>query len=105
MSFWEFWCAPVVEKPTRSDLQRWEFKNGSVSWAKDRLAAIEQLSKVDTNNFWSSEIEPGIWDVQFEKDDEPLVMVLNLKAATGVEAARSARWMLHLDHQMKEIVR
>ena len=105
MSFWDFWCAPVLEKHKRSDLQSWEFKNGSVSWAKDRLAAIEQLSKVNTNNFWSSEIEPGIWDVQFEKDDEPLVMVLNVKAATGVEAARSARWFLHLDHQMKEIKR
>jgi hypothetical protein len=104
MSFWGLWCTPVVKKPVRSDLRRWEFKNGSVAWAKDCLAAIEQLSKVNTTNFWSSEIEPGIWDVQFERDDEPLVMVINVKADTGVEAARSARWFLHLDHQMEEIV-
>jgi hypothetical protein len=105
MSFWGYWCTPVVEKPKRSDLKRWEFKNGSVAWAKDCLAAIEQLSKVNTTNFWSSEIEPGIWDVQFEKDDEPLVIVINVKADTGFEAAKSARWLLHLDHQMEEIVR
>lgn len=105
MNFIMSWCnSSVPEKPTRSELTRWAFKHGSVVWASTRLDAIDKLSQVNTDNFWASEIEQGIWDVQFEKKDEPFVIVLNVNATTGYEAARTARWALHLDHQMKEFI-
>ena len=106
MNFLMSWCTfTSAPKPTRDEMMRWEFSHGSVVWGTDALSAIEKLAKVDTKNFWSFETEPGIWDVQFDKEDEPLVMVVNVRAQNGVEAAKAARWFLHLDHQTEEIRR
>jgi hypothetical protein len=104
MNYFMAWCKPTPT-PSRDDLIRWEFSHGSVVWAEDMFSAVEKLVTVKTNNFWAFEIEPGIWDVQFEKEDDPYVMVTHVRAATGVDAAKSARWYLHLDHQTEEIVK
>lgn len=95
------WCHPP---PTsREDLTKWKFKNGSIVWASHFSEARETLAQTNTKQFWAFELKPGRWRVQFEAEDDPRLFV-DVNAETGVEAAKNARWMLHMDYKEEELL-
>lgn len=90
MMRWFDWCRP--EPPTHKFI----FKNGSTVLAKDFEDALDRLMHSETRDFWASETEPGIYEVQFEARQDPFVVV-HVRANNGIEAARNARWIITQD--------
>ena len=82
------WCAPQVFE--------FHFKNGTIVWDLSLDGAIERMKTMETKQFWATEIDPGNWEVQFEPDREPF-LVVNVPALDGLEAAMEARRILKCD--------
>lgn len=72
------------------------FKNGTVVWDLTVDGAIDRMKTMKTRQFWATEIEPGSWEVQFEPEMEPFLIV-NVAALDGLEAAAEARKILAND--------
>lgn len=61
--------------------------------------AVDELEKVNSVDFWASETNDGVWDVQLSDH----VIVHNIKAASVLEAVRIARWKSYLDKSVKKL--
>lgn len=103
MNSWLSWWFKPPEPPTRDEFDQYVFRNGTNVWAETWDEAVERIMTIDTKNFWASETEPGVWEVQFEATDEPLVVVKPVKAETGAEAARHARWFIMRDAKEQQL--
>lgn len=64
------------------------------------VGAVSELERVNSKDFWASETNDGIWDVQLTDS----VIVQSIKAQSVTEAVRIARWKSHLDKSFKSIV-
>lgn len=64
------------------------------------VGAVAELEIVNSKDFWASETNDGIWDVQLTDS----VIVQSIKAQSVTEAVRIARWKSHLDKSFKSIV-
>ncbi len=64
------------------------------------IGAVYELERVNSKNFWASETNDGVWDVQLSD----AVIVHSIKAQSVTEAVRIARWKTHLDKSFKSIV-
>lgn len=64
------------------------------------VGAVAELERVNSKDFWASETNDGIWDVQLTDS----VIVQSIKAQSVTEAVRIARWKSHLDKSFKSIV-
>ena len=58
--------------------------------------AIDRMRTIDTQYFWATEIEPGSYEVQFELEEDPLLIV-KVPALDGLEAAAQARVIIKRD--------
>jgi hypothetical protein len=74
--------------------------NGTVVNAASKTAAFDFISDVPTKNFYASEVEPGIWDVQFDE----YVTVERVEAQSVTEAVSNAKWFLQLDAAQKKLL-
>lgn len=87
-------CCQTVPMPDPpQSFPVWKFANGTAVNAASRASAIDFLTTVQTKNFWASEVEPGMWDIQFDE----YVTVERVEAACSMDAVHSARWYLQLD--------
>ncbi len=98
---WLGWCKPL---PVVEELEQFIFKNGTTVWASGWDGAIEKLTNINTRDFWATETEPGIWEVQFEPSDDPHVIVTVRGVESGSGAARHARWFLERDAHEQELI-
>ena len=80
------------------------FKNGTTVWDLTLEGAIDRMRTIDTRYFWATEIEPGSYEVQFESDEDPFLIV-SVPALDGLEAAAEARVIIKLDLREKALVR
>jgi hypothetical protein len=77
----------------------WNFSNGSTVISDSFVTAINELERVNSRDFWASETNDGIWDVQLSD----AVIVQNIKAESVTEAVRIARWKSYLDKSFKKL--
>lgn len=77
----------------------WRFSNGTSVFSSSYVKAIAELEKVNSRDFWASEITDGVWDVQLTDS----VIVYGIQAKTVTEAVRIARWRTHLDKSIKNV--
>lgn len=63
------------------------------------VTAVSEMEKVNSKEFWASETNDGVWDVQLSRS----VIVHSIKAETVTEAVRIAKWKLHLDKSIKKL--
>lgn len=77
----------------------WNFSNGSTVISDSFVKAVSELERVNSKDFWASETNNGIWDVQLSDS----VIVHNITANTVLEAVRIARWKTHLDKSVKKL--
>jgi hypothetical protein len=63
------------------------------------LAAVYELERINSRDFWASETQDGFWDVQLSDS----VIVPNIKANSVTEAVRTARWKAYLDKSIKKV--
>ena len=90
------WCVPQIFE--------FHFKNGTIVWDLTLDGAIDRMKTMDTRKFWATEIEPGSWEVQFEPEREPFIIV-NVPALDGLEAAMAARRILPTDLKERVLMR
>ena len=95
------WCCQTVPAPDHpQSFPRWVFLNGTVVNAASKIAAFDFISDVPTKNFYASEVEPGLWDVQFDE----YVTVERVEAQNVTEAVSNAKWFLQLDASQKKLL-
>jgi predicted RNA-binding protein len=63
------------------------------------MSALYELERVNSRDFWASETNDGMWDVQLSES----VVVYSIKASSVTEAVRIARWKSFLDKSIKKI--
>lgn len=80
--------------------REWRFSNGSVVVADTFDSAISELEKISSKQFWASETNDKVWDVQLRDR----VIVPQINASTVMEAVRIARWKAHLDKSFKRLI-
>ena len=73
---------------------KWTFIHGTEVWADSEAKALERLKEVDKNDWFATEMDPGMWEVQFGRDNDVSIIV---KAETGLKAAKFAKWFVSLD--------
>lgn len=94
------YCCGVREKdPKQTKNLIWKFSNGSQVFAETYNGALKELEKVNSKNFWASETQDGLWDVQLSD----AVLLTDISAKTVLEAVRIARWKAHLDKSFKKV--
>ncbi len=81
----------------RRQEKRWRFKNGSCVIADTFENAVAKLNAATTSKCRVFEIEPGEWEVQFEKS-----VAVELQAESSFDASSHARWNLYLDKRDAE---
>ncbi len=89
-----------VDKFPSPDAKEWKFSNGSVVIADTFEEAVSELEKISTKQFWASETNDKVWDVQLRQR----VVVPQIKAESVTEAVRIARWKAYMDKSFKRIV-
>lgn len=77
----------------------WKFSNGTTVISDSFVAAVHELERVNSKDFWASETNDGIWDVQLSE----AVVIHDIKANSVLEAVRIARWKSYLDKCIKKI--
>ena len=77
----------------------WNFSNGTTVISDSFMKAVSELERVNSKDFWASETNDGIWDVQLSDS----VVVHDIKAKSVLEAVRIARWKNHLDKTFKKL--
>lgn len=92
----------IVNDPR--DKKKWYFKNGTVVHANTISSAEIKLinTSLNTHVYYSSEIDIGLWEVQFSNDIYPDVYV-HVKADNGKTAAEYAKILLVQDKDNLEI--
>jgi hypothetical protein len=94
MNFLFSYCKPIIPEPDHPQtLPRWVFQNGTVVNAHSLMAAIKKLEIVQTKRYWAMEIEPRLWDVQFDED----VTVERILAHDTLDAVEQARFYIRED--------
>lgn len=94
------YCCGVREKQAKQSKSLiWKFSNGSKVLSESFEGAVKELNKVDSKNFWASETQNGVWDVQLTDS----VVIYDIQAKTVLEAVRIARWKAHLDKTFKKV--
>ena len=63
------------------------------------VGAIYELERINSKDFWASETQNGVWDVQLSDS----VIVPNINAESVSEAVRIARWRTYLDKTFKKV--
>lgn len=94
-------CQRVPMPDPPQSFPMWKFANGTAVNASSKAAALDFLTSTQTKHFWASEIEPGLWDVQFDE----YVTVERVPAACALDAVQDARWYLQLDATAKKLLR
>ena len=94
---WFVWCLPEPK------VTEFHFKNGTTVWDLTLKGAIDRMRTIDTRYFWATEIEPGSYEVQFESEEDPFLIV-NVPALDGLEAAAEARLIIKRDLREKGLV-
>ena len=89
---------PIPDPPQSFPV--WKFANGTSVNASSKAAALDFLTSAQTNNFWASEVEPAIWDIQFDE----YVTVERVPAECALDAVHAARWYLQLDTVHKQLL-
>jgi hypothetical protein len=90
---------PIPDPP--QSFPAWKFANGTAVNAASKTAALDFLTSVQTKNFWASEVELGIWDIQFDE----YVTVERVEGLCAPDAVHAARWYLQLDATAKKLLR
>jgi hypothetical protein len=88
--------APDVVKYT----SRWTFNHGTEVWAASEADAISLLNSVNLSDWFATEMDPGLWEVQFGRGNDVSIVT---KAETGLAAAKCAQWFAQLDAHEKSI--
>lgn len=87
-------CTPIVPEPDHPQtFPTWVFQNGTSVNAFSAMSAIKKLEVVQTKHYWAMEIEPDVWDIQFDED----VAVEYIRACDAPGAAQLARFYLEED--------
>lgn len=92
-------CGLREKAKQNKNLTIWKFSNGSKVYSQTFEEAMKELEKVDSKNFWASETQEGVWDVQLTDS----VIITDITAKTVLEAVRIARWRAHLDKSFKKV--
>lgn len=84
--------------------KKWFFKNGTIVHANTITIAELKIinTSLNTQNYYASEIDVGLWEVQFNEDVYPDVYV-HVKADNGKTAAEYAKNLLIQDKENLEI--
>jgi hypothetical protein len=93
-------CQNVPEPDAPQSFPTWRFVNGTVVNAASKAAAFDFISDVSTRNYYATETEAGVWDVQFDE----YVTVEHVEATSVMDAVRNARWYLQLDGTDKRLL-
>jgi hypothetical protein len=94
-------CQSVPMPDPPQSFPVWKFSNGTAVNASSKTEALDFLTSAQTNHYWASEIEPGMWDVQFDE----YVTVERVPAKCALDAVQDARWYLQLDATAKKLLR
>ena len=93
-------CQTVPTPDPPQSFPTWKFTNGTAVNASSKTSAIDFLTTAQTKHFWASEIEPGVWDIQFDE----YVTVERVRATCAPDAVRAARWYHQLDAASKKLL-
>lgn len=96
---YSYCCGTREKEPKNTKNIMWKFSNGSKVFSETYNGALKELEKVNSNNFWASETQEGMWDVQLTDS----VLVSDISAKSVLEAVRIARWKTHLDKSFKKV--
>lgn len=93
-------CQSVPTPDPPQSFPTWKFANGTAVNAASKASAIDFLTTAQTTNFWATESEPGVWDIQFDE----YVTVERVEALCAPDAVHNARWYLRLDATAKKLL-
>ena len=96
---YSYCCGAREKDPKHTKNIMWKFSNGSKVFSDTYNGALRELEKVNSSNFWASETQDGMWDVQLTDS----VLLSDIPAKTVLEAVRIARWRAHLDKSFKKV--
>jgi hypothetical protein len=83
----------------------WYLKHGTIVKATntDDIKYILQEQLFICNFFWATQITDTLWEVQFSKEQDPIVKFI-VDAESGIEAGKNAKKILKLDYDEINIV-
>mgnify|MGYP006266698867 CR=1 FL=1 len=99
-------CKNLPQLETNANnLVIWYLENGTVVRAKTKddikNTIFNQLKSL--HNYWATQITNDIWEIQFDKSNDPLVKSI-VKAENYIDAVTKAKLYLNIDYKDVNVI-
>lgn len=93
-------CKNLAKLEDINSMIVWYLENGTVVKARTKEDIRDTIYKQmrSLQNYWATQLTHDIWEVQFEKSDDPSVKSI-VQAANYIDAVTKAKLYMNLDYK------